>query len=223
MITYILIVLWLLLVAIPSVSALRRHEIKRGLKIMKFINRFLLDVFTKVNDKVYGFTLFCGCQGGGKTYNAVRYVKELTLQKKCKVITNTPLGIESVFISDISEIKYHIDEKINTVIFLDEIQTLFDSRNMDKEFYSLFCQLRKRGIKIVGTSQVFERCALPLREQVNDLYYCTTFFGCLSLVTKVYPMINNSGKLEARRVVLGRRLYVQTDDVRQIYNTMYRI
>lgn len=223
MVTIVLIFLWAVIFAIPCIFAIFRKEMQIGFTVSLFVNRFLLDVFQKKNKKVYGFTLFCGVQGGGKTYSAVAYIEKLVKKYGCTVITNTPLNMPSIFIKHTSEIPYHIKQGENYIIFLDEIQTLFDSRKMDEDFYTIFCQLRKRGIKIVGTSQVFERCALPLREQVNDLYYCRTFLGCLTLNTKIFPFINNGGKLEAKRLVLNRRFQIQSDKIRSLYDTFYKI
>lgn len=219
----IALVLWALLLAVPAVFALMRRELRRAPALCRFINRVLLDVFEKRGNKVYGFTLFCGVQGGGKTYSAVEYIDKLVQKYHCTVISNTPLNIKHAFIKDISEIPYLIQSGTNYIIFLDEIQTLFDSRKMDDDFYTIFCQLRKRGIKVVGTSQIFERCALPLREQVHELYYCRTFAGCLTLRTKVFPTITTSGKMEARRFVLGRSLVVQSERIRSMYDTYYKI
>lgn len=222
-ITCSLVIMWFFVLFLPSIYAFKRTEFKYGVGISRFINRFLLDKMDSKNNKVYGFTLFCGRQGGGKTYSAVKYICELVRKYNCKVITNTPLDIECVQIKDISVIPYLIKNDTNYIIFLDEIQTLFDSRKMDNDFYTLFCQLRKRGIKIVGTSQIFERCALQLREQVNDLYYCKTFLGCLTMCTKIFPVINSSGKIESRPLVLGRTIFVQSDDIRKKYDTYYKI
>ena len=71
------LVLWALLLAVPAVSALMRRELRRAPALCRFINRLLLDVFEKRGNKVYGFTLFCGVQGGGKTYSAVEYIDNL--------------------------------------------------------------------------------------------------------------------------------------------------
>lgn len=219
---FILLFLWLVLLVYPSVTALMRKECK-GVGVMRFVNRWLIDKLEHNQNAFYGFTLFCGVQGGGKTYSAVRYISELVQKYQCNVISNTPLNLECTMIKDISEIPYIIQNGRNYVIFLDEIQTLFDSRAMDKDFYTIFCQLRKRGIKVVGTSQIFERCALQLREQVHDLYYCRTFAGCVTLCTKIFPTINNSGKIDKNPLVLGRKLYVQSNKIRTMYDTFYKI
>ena len=123
------------------------------------------------------------------------------------------------------EIKRLIEQHYPTsrVILLDEIQTLFDSRNFDAEFYRVFCQLRKRDIKIVGTAQVFERCALPLREQVHDLYYCKTLLGCLTRQKKYYPLINQSGRLATDLPSLGTTWIVQNNRYRSMYDTFYKV
>lgn len=198
----------------------------KGLLLYKLINRIVLDSKNNKNCKVYGFTLFCGKQGGGKTYSAVKYAYDLAVKHNALLVSNIPLNVSKnvkyFALHDIDEIQY-LNGHDCYVILLDEIQTLFDSRNFDKDFYTVFCQLRKRDIKIVGTAQVFERCALPLREQVHNLYYCKTYFGGLTRVTEYTPSINNNGKLATDNVRLGRRWAVQENFYRSLYDTYFRV
>ena len=198
-------------------------------KLWLFINRFTLDRKLNVNKNLcFGFTLFCGRQGGGKTYTAVKYCVDIAKKYNSLFISNTPLNLDKsidyVYIKDISEIKYIIQENRQNIILLDEIQTLFDSKDFDKEFYSIFCQLRKRNIKLVGTAQVFERCALKLREQVHNLYYCKTYFGCLTRYREYYPVLSSGGKLSQKNSFgLGDKFIVQNEYIRNTYNTYFKI
>lgn len=222
-----LIILIIFFITIPIVqSIIEKSEIHYSNDIWKFINRLTLDKCVTKIKLNYGFTLFCGRQGGGKTYCAVKYASDLCLKNGSLLVSNTPLNVPKdinyIYLRDLKEIKY-LPKFDSYVILLDEIQTLFDSYKMDEEFYTIFCQLRKRNIKIVGTAQVFERVSLKLREQVHDLYYCKTYFGCLTRLTKYFPDLNNDGKMKADKLRLDRQYIIQTDYIRNMYDTFYRI
>ena len=214
---------------IPLIYTLvKKKEIKqKNLFISRLINRYALDVLTLPKNRIYGFSLFCGKQGGGKTYSAVKYCVDLCRKYKVVLVSNTPLNvpaeIQYIFLTDIKDIEY-LPKADGYVIFLDEIQTLFESRNFDDMFYSIFCQLRKRNIKLVATAQVFDRVALKLREQVHNLYYCKTFFGCVTRIKEYYPFLNNGGKLSSKNSFgLGTKIFVQSEEIRNMYDTYYKI
>lgn len=212
---------------VPIIYTVIKKKEYFTIKLWRFLNRFTLDRIQKLNNGVYGFTLFCGRQGGGKTYCAIEYAVDICKKNKALLVSNTPLtppaDIEYMFIRNINEIRY-LPEFPCYVIILDEIQTLFDSHNFDSTFYELFCQLRKRNIKIIGTAQVFERVALKLREQVHQLYFCKTFFGCLTRRREYMPFLNTEGKISPKNSIkLSTKYFIQTDYIRQMYNTFYRI
>lgn len=228
-IIYFLVGISLLLIVFPLIYTLvKKKEIKqKNLFLAKLINRYTLDKLTLPKNKIYGFSLFCGKQGGGKTYSAVKYCYDICKKNKALLVSNTPLNVPSeiqyIFLKDIQDIEYLPDSSAY-VIFLDEIQTLFDTKKFDDMFYSIFCQLRKRNIKLVGTAQVFDRVALKLREQVHNLYYCKTFFGCVTRVKEYYPFLNNGGKLSSKNTFgLGTNIFVQSEMIRNMYDTYYKI
>lgn len=195
--------------------------------VWRAVNRYRLDQMQGKNKLSYGFTMFCGKQGGGKTYSAVQYSLDICRREGALLVSNTPLNvpkdIEYMHISDISEL-YYLPEHTSYVYLLDEIQTLFNVHNFDKAFYTVFCQLRKRNIKLVSTCQVFERCALPLREQVSELYGCRTYFGCITKNTRYSASLNSDGKLSRKDIIrLGTKWYIQNDETRSAYDTYFKI
>lgn len=208
-------------------TLIKKKEISEKMPFfLRFLNRFILDKFIIKHKMIYGFTLFVGSQGGGKTYSAVRYCYELCKKNGSLLLSNTPLSppaeVNYHFLKNLDDINYLPDAN-SYVIFLDEIQTLFDSYTRNDDFYTIFCQLRKRNIKLVGTAQVFERVSLKLREQVHNLYACRTFFGCLTWVREFFPTLNSSGKLSTDAFGLGSKWYIQTDKIRSMYDTFFKI
>lgn len=222
--------LFIIVCCVYTVLSKKELSIKYNF-LWRLFNRFILDRLNRVNNNsCFGFTLFCGRQGGGKTYSAIEYIYRMARKHHSLIITNTPLncpaGINYIYCNDINSLNYYLvgNKDRSYIIFLDEIQALFDSKNFDEEFYRMFCQLRKRNILVVGTAQVFERCALKLREQVNHLYYCRTFLGCLTRVKEYYPVLNSSGKLSTTNTFgLNKYFLVQCDDIRNMYDTYYKI
>lgn len=227
MILYSILICCFVYLFVPFIYTVIFKKENFSIKLWRFINRVTLDNIKHLNNRVYGFTLFCGRQGGGKTYCAVKYAFELCKKNKSLLVSNTPLDvpadIEYYYIRNVNEIRY-LPEFDSYVILLDEIQTLFDSNKFDDAFYRLFCQLRKRNIKVVGTAQVFERCALKLREQVHELYFCKTFFGCLTRCRQYSPFLNNDGKISNKNTLkLSTNWIVQCDLIRNMYNTYHKI
>ena len=225
---YSLLLLPFVFIILPCACTLiSKKEFTKLPIICRFVNRLTLDIIAKNPPRIHGFTLFCGKQGGGKTYCAVSYAYDICKKYGATLLSNTPL-------TPPSEIPYLLIKSINDiiylppapcyVIFLDEIQTLFDTKNFNDDFYTIFCQLRKRNIKLIGTAQVFERCALKLREQVNELYYCRTFFGCLTRRRQYIPALDKSGKLSTVNIVRANTHFiVQCDLIRKMYDTYYKI
>lgn len=224
-----LIILFIVFIIIPVIYTIvtKKEFSEKWPFIMRFVNRILLDKLLLKRKLIYGFTLFVGRQGGGKTYSAVKYCYDLCSENGSYLLSNTPLnppaGINYQFMKRLDDINY-LPPADSYVIFLDEIQTLFDSYTKNDDFYTIFCQLRKRNIKLVGTAQVFERVSLKLREQVHTLYACRTFFGCVTWVREFFPNLNSSGKLSAKDSFgLGSKWYIQTDKIRGMYDTFFKI
>ncbi len=212
---------------VPTIYTVIFKKENFTIKLWKLINRIILDTFDNKIHKYYGFVLFCGRQGGGKTYSAVKYCYDLANKSGGLIVSNTPLNVSAdinyMYLKNLRDVKY-LPDASNYIILLDEIQTLFDTHNFDNEFYTLFCQLRKRNITIVGTAQVFDRVALKLREQVNKLYYCRTYLGALTRVREYYPDLNSSGKVSSKGTfVLGNDYFVQEEYYRNMYNTYFKI
>lgn len=221
------VIIILVNVLVPTIYTVIIKKESFTIKAWRLINRIILDSYDKKIHRYFGFTLFCGKQGGGKTYSAVKYCYDLAKRSGGLLVSNTPLDcpgdINYMYLRSLRDIKY-LPESSNYIILLDEIQVLFDTHNFDNEFYTIFCQLRKRNITIVGTAQVFERVALKLREQVNTLYYCRTFFGAVTRVKEYYPDLNSSGKLSSKgSFILGNDWYIQEDFIRNMYNTYFKI
>lgn len=168
-----------------------RKDFRNSFNIVNLIDsiKFKID-FNKSNPDYFrpeGLTVFCGPQGSGKTYSAVKYVIDL-VNKYPKSILVTNVDIDySVFPKDYKVIEYNgIDSitsisngQLGVIYLIDEIHLEFnslESKNIDIEVMVEISQQRKQRKHIVGTSQVYMRLAKPLREQINTIVLCNNLF-----------------------------------------------
>lgn len=159
--------------------------------------------FQKI-DNQFGLFCYCGKQGHGKTYSAVKFCIERKLATNAKIITNvTSFNIftDTVYIKDISHLmKYVIDycntceEEIpNIIIFFDEIFTILEAKTrINKDILSFISQLRKRNIIFITTAQEWLEVNITFRRYVRYQIDCNmfSFFGTAFVLNNV-----NDGEL----------------------------
>lgn len=137
-----------------------------------------------------GITVFCGSQGSGKTLSAVQMIKKIISDyPNCILCTNTNIknlpkckdiikfeGVESLV---------NIENGIEGVIyFIDEIHLFMnslESKNISISAIKEISQGRKQRKLIIGTSQVYQRMAKPLREQIKNIICCKKIFNCFQI------------------------------------------
>lgn len=118
--------------------------------------------------------LYLGRRGAGKTLSMV---KDAYLYHKggFKIISNmSTLNFEHTYMTNEEILKLTKDSDIkNCVIVVDEVQLLFDSRrSMKKEnitFSNFIQQIRKRNIKLLGTTQFDNTIDKRLRDHTDIL------------------------------------------------------
>lgn len=143
--------------------------------------------FRKI-DNAFGLFCYCGKQGHGKTYSAVKFCIDRKLRDNSIIITNVKsfkVFTDTVFIDDISElIKYVIDFCDNwtddspppIIIFFDEIFTILEKQTrINKEILSFISQLRKRKIIFVTTAQEWLEINVTFRRYVRYQIDCNMF------------------------------------------------
>lgn len=143
-----------------------------------------------------GCVVFTGRQGMGKTIamveQTIRYQKEYP---KCKVISNCAYEMQDEELDDWHQLLTYKNGIQGVVVQMDEMQNWFSSnqsKNFPPEMLEVICQNRKNRRIILGTSQVFNRLAKPLREQATEVRKCATFFGCITVVHRVRPVLDLS-------------------------------
>lgn len=160
--------------------------------LLRFFSKFLDFIRWKIYDflmliingrkfNLYGLTIFCGRQGGGKTMSMVEYLNRMKDRfPDCKIITNFNYNRQDIPFVDwrqFTEVRNGLD---GVIFAIDEIQNEYNSntwQDFPEEILSVVTQQRKQRIKIVATSQVFTRVVKQLREQCYEVVECKTFLG----------------------------------------------
>lgn len=193
-----------------------------------FPRRFVLDRLSIDPNEfgLYGFHLFVGEQGSGKTVATAEFLRRIKKQYPlCQISTNFEYKNEDSAIDSWQDLVFHNNGIYGQVDVIDEVQNWFScnqSKDFPPEMIQEITQQRKQRKVFIGTTQRFERMAKPLREQVNYLYYPVTIAGCLTIVKVVKPTVDAEGYLKKVR---GARFYffVHDNELRNSFDTYHKI
>lgn len=125
----------------------------------------------------FGIRMYCGYFGSGKSMLASKYVCDMYDRYKnsptpLTIISNIPLRVPYIQLSNYQQIT---DVTENTIIFIDECNTLFNARSW-KDFpielvYQL-CQNRKKHILLLMTAPRFHLVDKSIRDVTQFVYQC---------------------------------------------------
>lgn len=212
-------------------------DISLKFKPFDFCRWLLCDLKLKVNISQkpfneYGFSIYCGRQGAGKTISMVEYLERMRKDyPRAKIVTNfyyahshaTMLSWRALF---------DIRNGDDGVIFaIDEIHSEYSSSNwkdFPESLLSEISQQRKQRMKIVATAQVFSRIAKPIREQAFSVFVCSTYAGRLTRV-KEYDAADYGVTQDSAYVVkekckpIRKYSFVQSNALRSVYDTYQKI
>lgn len=169
---------------------------KFQLKLSIDLKSFFLKGFKKI-DNQFGCFCYCGKQGRGKTYSAIRFCIHRKLKTDCIIITNVRsfnVFDDTIFIDNIYELiefvinksdEFEHNKKIaiendldfpdspNIVIFFDEIFTVMTKQSkITDDILSFLSQLRKRNIIFVTTAQEWLEINVTFRRYVRFVVQC---------------------------------------------------
>lgn len=177
-----------------------------------------------------GIWVFCGPQGSGKTLSMVQTLKAMLREyPKAMVCSNlviSGLDRELIPFTDYEQLQT-LTNGVNGIIFaLDEIHVLWnslESKEVPISEMACFCQMRKDRRVILGTSQVYNRIAKPIREQLQYVIDCKNYFNLLQANTILDPTIETekNGRLEA--AVLGHQYWFHYPELYTSYDTLFKI
>jgi len=205
----------------------RRRLVKPSLLKKIFIlmpKQYIEDLFSRPADffPYEGMIIFEGRQGSGKTISMVRYMKDMQYEFPDALCTtnlayteeNKPLKTWTMLIDYKNGYK-------GVIVAMDELQNWFssnDSKNFPPEMLSLITQNRKNRRIILGTSQNFYLLAKAIRSQATEVRRCATYFGCLTVVRRLEPILDSEGNvIEWKK--RGIYCFVHDKELRDSYNT----
>lgn len=172
-----------------------------------------------------GMWLFSGAQGSGKTLLMMHLLKQVLADSpNAIVVSNIAIyGIPSIPYTDIDDFEKYANGADGVIFVFDEIQTLFcslESRNMPLSQVTVWCQNRKNRRLILGTSQLFRRIALPVREQATWNYRCYKALAGVLYGYKVYDGAMYDEKGDYIDDEPKMNWYVPKVSVMRMYNTL---
>lgn len=186
--------------------------------------QYIDDLFSRPADffPYQGMIIFEGRQGSGKTISMVRYMKDMQYEFPDALCTtnlaytdeNKPLKTWTMLIDYKNGYK-------GVIVAMDELQNWFssnDSKNFPPEMLSLITQNRKNRRIILGTSQNFYLLAKAIRSQATEVRRCATYFGCLTVVRRLEPLLDSEGNVVEWKK-RGLYCFVHDKELRDSYNT----
>lgn len=186
--------------------------------------QYIDDLFSRPADffPYQGMIIFEGRQGSGKTISMVRYMKDMQYEFPDALCTtnlaytdeNKPLKTWTMLIDYKNGYK-------GVIVAMDELQNWFssnDSKNFPPEMLSVITQNRKNRRIILGTSQNFYLLAKAIRSQATEVRRCATYFGCLTVVRRLEPILDSEGDVVEWKK-RGIYCFVHDKELRESYNT----
>ncbi len=220
--------------------------LQRLRKLPHFIFLFIKDVYRyfKNHEGKYfhewGLHIYLGKFGAGKTcsmvrdaYNLSRRYEDVTIVTNL-TLTNFPEDVKILPLRNINDI---LNAPDNTLVLIDEIGTIFNSRDfangktkdgeggLPKILFQHICQCRHRHLVIYGTVQRWGFLEKQLREITSDVTVCSAFpFHPFSRMITNYVYDCEEYNLFYQSpirplVPLSGEVWIQTDFYRSLYDT----
>lgn len=195
--------------------------------LVKFPHQLVTDLFEKDPEffKYQGLIIFEGRQGSGKTMSMVEFILRMREEYPlAKVTTNFGLTTQTRELKDWRMLIDYKNGKRGVIVGMDELQNWFssnDSRNFPPEMLGIITQNRKNRRVILGTSQNFYLLAKAIRSQATEVRRCMTYFGCLTVVKRVEPILDSEGNVQEWKN-RGMYFFVHNKKLREAYDT-YRV
>lgn len=179
----------------------------------------------------FGFTIFVGRQGGGKTTSMVDYLQRMKQRfPNCIIVTNFRCSFADKQMNDWRDFM-EIRNGTDGVIFaIDEIHSEYSAENwkdFPESLLSEICQQRKQRMKIIATAQVFSRCAKQIREQAFSVVVCKTYFGRLTVTREYdaaeYGTSDSPYMVKKRCKPISKYWFAQSNKLRNCFDTYEKI
>lgn len=199
-----------------------------------FISTFLaikdFILLDKKKFRGYGFWLYCGLGGSGKTLSMVEYLNRMHFKyPKVKIYTNFNYKYADGKIESWRDLIESENGDDGMIFGFDEIHLTFASQNWadcPSNMLDYISQQRKLRKQIVASSQVFTRIDKKLREQTNYVIECKSilmgrWIFNRAFHTEEYLANDEKGdKGQKKRNRAWRYNFIAWDKIRNSYDTM---
>lgn len=169
-----------------------------------------------------GVVIFTGKQGNGKSIAMTKFVSDMQSEfPRVKVIDNYGYLKSDNELTHWSQLIDYNNGIYGVIAAIDETQNWFSckqSKDFPPEMLEVITQNRKNRRIIVGTAQNFSNLAKDIRRQCTEVRECKTYFGCLTIVKRREPVMDSEGNVE-EYINRGRYFFVQSDELREMYDT----
>ena len=137
------------------------------------------------HDDAFGLYTFCGKQGTGKTYSAVKFCIDEKLKHNYIILTNVKsfdIFDDTIYFDNILDLinfvksNYKHNQNTKYLVFFDEIFTVLQKGySFNNEILSFLAQLRKRSIVMITTAQEWSEIPLTFRRFSRFQIDCNMF------------------------------------------------
>ncbi len=183
----------------------------------------------------WGVHLFTGRFGAGKTSYMVKRAYDLAFQyPQLSILTNIKLQNFPYWtnIIQLNNAKDILEAPANTLVLIDEIGTIFNSRDFSggkcavpKPLFQHLCQCRKRKMMIFGTVQRFNLLDKQIRDITADVTACHSHWAhpfcrwqtAYTFDIEEYELYSENKTYKPR--CLRSDLIIQSNHVRNLYDT----
>ena len=185
--------------------------------------------------EMWGLHVYTGMFGASKTSSMVEYAYRLASQyPNLNIVCNLSLVN---FPGDTNILPLRtFDDIINcpegTLILIDELSSIFNSRDfakgaagLSKPAFQVLLQCRKKRVMVLSTAQKYTQVDKQLRDIADTVRLCSGFMGhpfTRMCTVRVYDAEEYNSYLTNRNFIMksyGNHVYVQTDKIRQSYDT----
>lgn len=181
--------------------------------------------------KPYGFTIFVGRQGSGKTVSMIQYLNDIHVRyPDCKIVTNFTYAYADHQMKDWRDFLEIRNGTDGVVFAIDEIHSEYSAeswKDFPESILSEISQQRKQRVKIVATAQVYSRCAKQIREQAFSVVTCKTYFGRFTFNREYdaaeYSTSDSPYTVKKRCKPISKKSFVQSNKLRECFDTFEKI
>lgn len=167
----------------------------------------------------FGLRIYVGMFGTGKSLSAVHYVRRNALKYGLNVLSN--IHLSDVPYTPLVNYQQIIDAPGNTIVLIDELSTVFNSRawkdfNVNLLFQLLQC--RKQHKQLVCTAQRFAHVDKLIRDITADVVVCRKWWRvCRNVAYDGWDYENSAAQFAI--MPLWKYAYVATNALYNAYDT----